>query len=163
MVSDGWEDGAPRFVISVAAQLAQMHPQTLRQYDKLGLVVPGRASGRGRRYSSRDIEVLRQVQRLSAEEGINLAGIRRILALEAEVRDLRAQVDYLRAHLGRDRRVFTVHPEGEAETVHTGRRRAGGSPSAGPGGYSGEPEAADQASEPPSSATALIIWRSGQG
>ena len=72
----------PLYVISVAAELAGMHPQTLRQYDRLGLVSPDRATGRGRRYSLRDIATLREVQRLSHEEGINLAGIKRILALE---------------------------------------------------------------------------------
>lgn len=80
------------YVISVAAQLSGMHPQTLRQYDRLGLVSPGRSSGRGRRYSLRDIAVLREVQRLSQTEGVNLSGIKRILELESEVGELRAQV-----------------------------------------------------------------------
>ena len=79
------DDDAPVFVISVAAQLAGMHPQTLRQYDRLGLVSPSRASGRGRRYSARDIVVLREVQRLSQGDGVNLAGIKRILELELQV------------------------------------------------------------------------------
>ncbi len=82
----------PLYVISVAAEMAGMHPQTLRQYDRLGLVKPGRAVGGGRRYSLRDIELLREVQRLSQEEGVNLAGIKRILELEAEVEALRRQV-----------------------------------------------------------------------
>jgi MerR family transcriptional regulator/heat shock protein HspR len=85
-------DDAPVFVISVAATLAGMHPQTLRQYDRLGLVSPGRAPGRGRRYSPRDITMLREVQRLSQEEGINLAGIKRILELENHVAALRARL-----------------------------------------------------------------------
>ena len=89
------------YVISVAAELSGMHPQTLRQYDRLGLVSPGRSSGRGRRYSLRDIAVLREVQRLSQEEGVNLAGIKRILELEAEVDTLRAQVTQLVAELRR--------------------------------------------------------------
>ena len=88
-------DDAPVFVISVAATLAGMHPQTLRQYDRLGLVTPGRTSGRGRRYSARDIAVLREVQRLSQDEGINLAGIKRILELENHVRALQARVSEL--------------------------------------------------------------------
>ena len=75
---------APVFLISIAAERAGMHPQTLRTYDRLGLVVPQRTRGRGRRYSSRDVDVLREVQRLSQEEGINLAGIKRILQLAAE-------------------------------------------------------------------------------
>ncbi len=82
----------PLYVISVAAEMAGMHPQTLRQYDRLGLVSPGRAGGGGRRYSLRDIELLREVHRLSHEEGVNLAGIKRILELEAEVDRLRQQV-----------------------------------------------------------------------
>jgi len=72
----------PRAASTTAAQLTGLHPQTLRQYDRLGLVSPKRTAGRGRRYSDRDIERLREVQQLSQEEGINLAGIRRILALE---------------------------------------------------------------------------------
>src|SRR3954453_21746097 len=86
---------APIFVISVAAQLAGMHPQPLRQYDRLGLVSPGRAAGRGRRYSARDVASLREVQRLSQEEGVNLAGIKRILELEYETRTLREQNERL--------------------------------------------------------------------
>ena len=85
-------DETPVYVISVAAQLSGMHPQTLRQYDRLGLVSPGRATGRGRRYSARDIEQLREVQRLSQDEGINLAGIKRILELENQVDALRHRV-----------------------------------------------------------------------
>jgi MerR family transcriptional regulator, heat shock protein HspR len=92
-------DDAPVFVISVAATLAGMHPQTLRQYDRLGIVSPGRAAGRGRRYSARDIVLLREVQRLSHEEGINLAGIKRILELENHVDALRSRVRELQAEL----------------------------------------------------------------
>jgi len=73
------------FVISVAAQLAGMHPQTLRQYDRLGLVSPQRTGGGGRRYSDHDVARLREVQRLSQEEGVNLAGIKRIIELENQV------------------------------------------------------------------------------
>ncbi len=82
----------PLYGISVAAEMAGMHPQTLRQYDRLGLVSPGRAAGGGRRYSLRDIELLREVQRLSQEEGVNLAGIKRILELEREIETLRRQL-----------------------------------------------------------------------
>ena len=85
-------DDTPIYVISVAAQLAGMHPQTLRQYDRIGLVSPGRASGRGRRYSLRDIAVLREVQRLSQEEGVNLAGIKRIIELENQVEALQSRL-----------------------------------------------------------------------
>ncbi|MCI0386962.1 heat shock protein transcriptional repressor HspR [Streptomyces sp. CNQ085] len=85
-------DESPVYVISVAAQLSGLHPQTLRQYDRLGLVSPDRAAGRGRRYSARDIQLLRQVQRLSQDEGINLAGIKRIIELENQVAALQARV-----------------------------------------------------------------------
>lgn len=84
----------PVFVISVAAQLADMHPQTLRQYDRMGLVSPSRQAGKQRRYSQRDVQLLRQVQQLS-KEGVSLEGIRRILQLEAEVDQLRQQVGAL--------------------------------------------------------------------
>ena len=86
---------APVFVISVAAQLAGMHPQTLRTYDRIGLVQPRRTPKRGRRYSARDITKLRLVQRLSQDEGINLEGIRRILAMQDEIDDLRTRLQEL--------------------------------------------------------------------
>ncbi len=89
---NGFAESAAVFVISVAAELAGMHPQTLRQYDRLGLVSPQRTAGRGRRYSARDIEQLLEVQRLSQEEGLNLAGIKRILELENEVHALRSRL-----------------------------------------------------------------------
>ncbi|MDT0344987.1 heat shock protein transcriptional repressor HspR [Streptomyces litchfieldiae] len=85
-------DETPVYVISVAAQLSGLHPQTLRQYDRLGLVCPDRTPGRGRRYSARDIQLLREVQRLSQDEGINLAGIKRIIELQTHVAALQAKV-----------------------------------------------------------------------
>jgi MerR family transcriptional regulator/heat shock protein HspR len=88
-------DDAPVFVISVAAELAGMHAQTLRQYDRLGLVRPGRTPGGGRRYSPRDVALLREVQRLSQEDGVNLAGIKRIIDLESRVEALQARVHEL--------------------------------------------------------------------
>ncbi|RJL24121.1 heat shock protein transcriptional repressor HspR [Bailinhaonella thermotolerans] len=94
-----FSDDTPVYVISVAAQLSGLHPQTLRQYDRLGLVSPGRTAGRGRLYSARDIVLLREVQRLSQEEGINLAGIKRILELENEVMTLRSELAHTRAEL----------------------------------------------------------------
>ena len=94
-------EDAPVFVISVAAELAGMHAQTLRQYDRLGLVTPGRTLGGGRRYSARDIALLREVQRLSQDEGINLSGIKRIIDLESQVDELRARVEELSAELER--------------------------------------------------------------
>ncbi len=114
------DDDARVFVISVAADLAGMHPQTLRQYDRLGLVSPGRTRGRGRRYSLRDIALLREVQRLSQDEGVNLAGVKRILELEEELTTARRQVEFLRDMLDPGRRVFTADPAG---TVVADRRR----------------------------------------
>jgi MerR family transcriptional regulator/heat shock protein HspR len=93
-------DDTPVYVISVAAQLSGLHPQTLRAYDRLGLVSPGRAAGRGRRYSLRDILILREVQRLSQEEGINLSGIKRILELELAERRSRQLLAEMHAELG---------------------------------------------------------------
>ena len=90
---------APVFVISVAAQLAGMHPQTLRTYDRIGLVQPRRTPKRGRRYSARDIALLREVQRLSQEEGVNLAGIKRIIELEQLVDELQGRVEELLSEL----------------------------------------------------------------
>ncbi|GAA1952142.1 heat shock protein transcriptional repressor HspR [Catenulispora subtropica] len=90
-------DQTPVYVISVAAQLAGMHPQTLRQYDRLGIVCPERTGGGGRRYSARDIETLREVQRLSQDEGVNLAGIKRIRELEDQVAALSRRVAELEA------------------------------------------------------------------
>ncbi|GAA2921915.1 heat shock protein transcriptional repressor HspR [Streptomyces enissocaesilis] len=90
-------DETPVYVISVAAQLSGLHPQTLRQYDRLGLVSPDRTAGRGRRYSARDIQMLRQVQQLSQDEGINLAGIKRIIELENQVIALQQRVAELSA------------------------------------------------------------------
>ncbi|MEW1931682.1 helix-turn-helix transcriptional regulator [Rhodococcus sp. NPDC079359] len=83
------------FVISVAAQLAGMHAQTLRTYDRLGLVTPHRTTGGGRRYSPRDVALLREVQRLSQDEGVNLAGIKRIIELTNQVEALQARVSEL--------------------------------------------------------------------
>ncbi|MDQ6658850.1 MAG: helix-turn-helix transcriptional regulator [Actinomycetota bacterium] len=88
----GLDAEAPLFVISVAAELAGMHAQTLRSYDREGLVSPGRTSGGGRRYSQRDIELLREVQRLSQQDGVNRAGIRRVIDLESQVDALRARL-----------------------------------------------------------------------
>jgi MerR family transcriptional regulator/heat shock protein HspR len=86
------------YVISIASQLSGMHPQTLRQYDKLGLVSPGRASGRGRRYSLRDIASLRNIQRLVGD-GINLAGIKRIMELESAVASMAIEMAKLRTEV----------------------------------------------------------------
>ncbi|MBO4207732.1 heat shock protein transcriptional repressor HspR [Micromonospora echinofusca] len=86
-------------MISVAARMAGMHPQTLRQYDRLGLVQAGRASGGGRRYSVRDVVLLREVQRLSQDDGVNLAGIKRIIGLERLLEQAQQRVARLEAEL----------------------------------------------------------------
>lgn len=108
---------APVYVISVAAELSGMHPQTLRQYDRLGLVSPGRAIGRGRRYSSRNISQLREVQRLSQDEGVNLAGIKRILELENEVAALQARISELQLALA-EAESDAVRREAAAHAAH---------------------------------------------
>src|SRR2546423_6123253 len=95
----GSDPDAPVFVISIAAELAGMHAQTLRSYDRLGLVSPGRTAGGGRRYSERDIALLREVQRLSQVEGVNLAGVKRIIELEQLIDELSARVEALTAEL----------------------------------------------------------------
>ena len=104
----GADEDTPVFVISVAAQLAGMHAQTLRQYDRLGLVNPSRTPGGGRRYSARDVALLREVQRLSQEEGVNLAGIKRIIALEEQVEALQGQVESLLSELEQARKPSTA-------------------------------------------------------
>ena len=115
-------DDMPIFVISVAAELANMHPQTLRQYDRLGIVSPQRTRGRGRRYTARDVALLREVQRLSQEDGVNLAGIKRILDLERELIRARAENERLRARAALDQRVFAAGPGGEVSELRRGRR-----------------------------------------
>ena len=87
---------APVYAISIAAELAGLHPQTLRQYDRAGLVSPTRVGGRNRLYSGQDIFRLREIAQLSAE-GLPLEGIRRVLALEEEVRELRRRLEEFRA------------------------------------------------------------------
>ncbi|OLO63133.1 MerR family transcriptional regulator [Actinomyces oris] len=120
------DDAAERavYVVSVAAELAGMHPQTLRQYDRLGLVSPARTSGRGRRYSHRDVERLRRIQSLS-QEGINLEGIRRILALEARVEELEADNARMRSREAVVQRIFAAAADGEVQVVAPGRQGRG--------------------------------------
>jgi len=121
------DESTPLFAIAVAAELAGMHPQTLRQYDRLGLVSPTRTAGQSRRYSMRDVVQLREIARLGAE-GLNLEGIRRILDLENENRALRARVRELETALADEllakpgRRVFAAGSEGEVVTLRAGTR-----------------------------------------
>lgn len=90
----------PVFVISVAAELAGMHPQTLRQYDRMGLVQPSRAPGRARRYSQRDVEKLQEIQDLS-QAGVSLEGIKRIMSLQDQLEDMQAYINDLAGQLQR--------------------------------------------------------------
>jgi MerR family transcriptional regulator/heat shock protein HspR len=87
------------YIISVAAELAGVHPQTLRIYERKGLVAPKRTSGNTRRYSDRDIQLLRQIQDLTQEGGINLAGVKMIIELQAQLDALRAKTHELQAAL----------------------------------------------------------------
>jgi MerR family transcriptional regulator/heat shock protein HspR len=112
----------PVFLISAAAELSGMHPQTLRQYDRLGLVIPRRRPGGGRRYSLRDVATLREIQRMSQDEGINLAGIQRILTLSHQVQRLEREVERLRPRADTGSRVFTSGPSGSVVIVQRGRR-----------------------------------------
>ncbi|MGI4820419.1 MAG: heat shock protein transcriptional repressor HspR, partial [Janthinobacterium lividum] len=105
------DENAPLFAIAVAAELAEMHPQTLRQYDRLGLVSPSRTAGKSRRYSLRDVMQLREIARLGTE-GITLEGIRRILELENVNQELSRRIRELETALADEllnrpgRRVF---------------------------------------------------------
>ncbi|HWU46520.1 MAG TPA: MerR family transcriptional regulator [Humibacter sp.] len=117
----------PVFAIAVAAELSGMHPQTLRQYDRLGLVSPKRTAGKSRRYSMRDVVQLREVARLGSE-GVSLEGIRRILELENHVAQLTGRVRELEAALADEllnrpgRRVFAAGSEGEVISLRAGTR-----------------------------------------
>lgn len=119
---------ARTFLISVAAELAGMHAQTLRTYDRLGLVRPERSSGGGRRYSQHDVELLREVQRLSQDEGVNLAGIKRIIELTNQVEALQARLVEMAAELeqlrGMQRRDVALVPKSTAVVVWQPRKGA---------------------------------------
>ena len=126
MAKNSRRDEARTFLISVAAELAGMHAQTLRTYDRLGLVSPQRTSGGGRRYSQHDVELLRQVQRLSQDEGGNLAGIKRIIeltnqveALQSRLQEMAVEIEALRANQRRD---IAVVPKSTALVVWQPRR-----------------------------------------
>ncbi|ANG84463.1 heat shock protein transcriptional repressor HspR [Microbacterium aurantiacum] len=126
-MNDQIDDEAPIFAITVAAELSGMHPQTLRQYDRLGLVVPARTQGGSRRYSLRHVEQLREVARLSAD-GMSLPAIARLISLEQQVHDLRRRVRDLEQQLDRERqsrpgaRVFAAGPSGSVVTLRHGAR-----------------------------------------
>ncbi len=120
-------EASPLFVISVAAELAGMHPQTLRQYDRLGLVSPTRTAGKSRRYSMRDVSQLREIAQLSSE-GVSLEGIRRVLGLEDRVAELEQRVRELEGALADEmlnrpgRRVFAAGAAGDVVSMRAGTR-----------------------------------------
>src|SRR4051812_18246033 len=121
------DESTPLFAIAIAAELSGLHPQTLRQYDRLGLVSPRRTAGQSRRYSMRDVVQLREIARLSAE-GLNLEGIRRILELENQVTALVDRVRELESALADEllnrpgRRVFAAGAEGDVVSLRAGTR-----------------------------------------
>jgi MerR family transcriptional regulator/heat shock protein HspR len=128
------------YVISVAAELTGLHPQTLRTYERMGLITPGRTGGGGRRYSHRDIELLRQIASLTSA-GIGIEGVRRILELEHQVAALKARNEELRAELEGTR-------EALRQAVSTRRTDGGGSK-------------LPVLAEPPQ-AQSVVIWRRGR-
>ena len=119
-------ENTPLFAIGVAAELAQMHPQTLRDYDRMGLVTPERTGGKSRRYTVRNVAQLREIARLSAE-GVSLEGIRRILELENQNAELAARVRDLEQALANElmnrpgARVFAAGDQG-VESLARGKR-----------------------------------------
>ncbi len=121
------DENSPLFAIAMAAELAGMHPQTLRQYDRLGLVKPRRTAGQSRRYSMRDDAQLREIARLGAE-GVSLEGIRRVLELENHVAELQERVRELERALADEllnrpgRRVFAAGESGDVVSLRTGTR-----------------------------------------
>lgn len=148
---------APVYVISVAAELTGLHPQTLRAYDRLGLVRPGRAGGGGRRYSWRDIELLREVADLTAA-GIGLEGVRRILELEHQARALRERVVELEAAHAE---LKSVRDNGDARS--TRRTSAGSSPGSGSTQYGvGQGSVRNNLPVVRSTGKAVMVWRRGR-
>ncbi len=127
-----FNENTPLFVISVAAELAGMHPQTLRQYDRLGLVCPTRTAGRSRRYTMRDVAQLREVARLSAE-GVSLEGIKRVLELVNQNLELNQRVRDLERELANQLmsqpggRVFAAGEQGVVRLAPGQRPERGGS------------------------------------
>ncbi len=125
MASDDIDEETPIFAITVAAELAGMHPQTLRQYDRLGLVVPARTQGGSRRYALRHVKQLREVAALSAE-GMSLPAISRLIELENTVRGLRREVadleQRLREEVDRRSRVFAAGATGSVVSLRAGAR-----------------------------------------
>lgn len=121
------DEYSPVLAIAMAAELSGMHPQTLRQYDRLGLVSPQRTAGQSRRYSMRDVMQLREIAAMSAE-GVNLEGVRRVLELENQAATLRTRVRELESALADEllnrpgRRVFAAGTEGDVISLRAGTR-----------------------------------------
>ncbi len=111
----------PFMPVSIAASIANMHPQTVRQYDRLGLVVPRRTKGKGRRYSIKNVERLLNIQRMS-RDGVNLEGIRRIIELEEEKEKLLIKLKDLQTKVDAVDRVFTADSKGCIHTLKKGVR-----------------------------------------
>jgi MerR family transcriptional regulator, heat shock protein HspR len=136
----GYAPDAAVFVISVAAELTGLHPQTLRTYERMGLITPGRTGGGGRRYSPRDIDLLREISDLTSA-GIGIEGVRRILELENRLNALAARNEELQAEL---------------EATREALRQA----------YSGRPQPASTtrlpAVRPPQPGQAVVVWRRGR-
>jgi len=162
-------DDTPVYVISVAAELSGLHPQTLRAYDRLGLVSPGRSAGRGRRYSLRDVVLLREVQRLSQEDGVNLSGIKQILELAAELErarrllaEMTAEMAQLRAELESTRAVaarlagLVRNRASGAQLVPVRNVSAGTRPGAARPGTSAAPPPEEQQAAPGAAGTAHL-------
>jgi len=108
-------DSRPRYMISVAAELVSMHPQTLRMYEAKGLVRPARTPGGTRLYSETDIERLRLIQRLTTEVGLNLAGVEHVLRLQDELNRMRARMERLERELKAE--IASVHRSYKRELV----------------------------------------------
>jgi MerR family transcriptional regulator/heat shock protein HspR len=109
----------PVFMISVAAELAEMHPQTLRMYERRGLIRPRRSSKSTRLYSMEDVEKLRRIQQLVAECGLNLAGVERVLEMEEQLAALQRRLDQLQADMDR----LAAQARDELEAVHRSYRK----------------------------------------
>ncbi len=117
MAFDDWR--APRYVISIAAQMVGVHVQTLRYYERAGLIKPSRSQGNTRFYSPRDVEQLRRIKSLVDDLGVNLAGVEVILHMANRIRDMEEKIRDLEAELarvaGRDRQVVDAESTGDVE------------------------------------------------
>ena len=131
---------APIYVISVAAQLTGLHPQTLRTYERMGLITPGRTGGGGRRYSHHDLELLRSIAELTSS-GIGIEGVRRILELEHQVLALRARNDELQHELAATREALRLAAVARVPTTPPSRLPA---------------------LRDPAASQALVVWRRGR-